>query len=71
MSLTGRVVLAVSTLGILSVCGVIALAIVQHPIPDLLQNVAIGSLTGLVGLLVPTSGEPQGNGDSPADADAP
>lgn len=69
--MTRTVVLAVSTLGILSVLGVIVLAVLQHPIPDLLQNVAVGSLTGLVGLLVPTSSEPQGSGDSQPDASAP
>lgn len=30
------------------------LAYQTHPIPDVLQNIAVGSLTGLVGLLVPT-----------------
>lgn len=69
--MTKIVVLAVSALGILSVLGVIVLAILQQPVPDLLQNVAIGALTGLVGLLVPTSTAPEGNGDDPGGAGAP
>lgn len=30
------------------------LALNGNPIPDVLQNVAVGSLTGLIGLLVPS-----------------
>lgn len=45
---------------ILSVVGIIALAILDHPTPDVLQNIAVGSLTGLVGLLV----TPSQDGDS-------
>lgn len=41
---------------ILSVLGIVLLAFGDfgggRPIPDVLQNIAIGSLTGLVGLLV-------------------
>lgn len=37
---------------ILSVLGIIGLAVTEHPIPDVLQNLAVGSLTGLAGLLV-------------------
>jgi hypothetical protein len=37
-----------------SLAGIICLAATGHPIPDVLQNVAVGSLTGLVGLLVPS-----------------
>lgn len=33
---------------------VLAYAMPARTIPDVLQNVAVGSLTGLVGLLVPT-----------------
>lgn len=33
---------------------VLAMAMPARTIPDVLQNVAVGSLTGLVGLLVPT-----------------
>lgn len=38
--------MAVALIGILAVRG--------QPAPDVLQNIAVGSLTGLVGLLVPT-----------------
>lgn len=72
--LTAIVVASVAALGILSVLGVIVLAIVQHPIPDLLQNVAVGSLTGLVGQLLPSrAAEPSGGGggDGPDGAGAP
>ena len=31
----------------------------DRSIPDVLQNIAVGCLTGLVGLLVPTKGEPR------------
>jgi hypothetical protein len=37
-----------------SVAGIIALSATNHPTPDVLQNIAVGSLTGLVGVLVPT-----------------
>lgn len=36
---------------LLSVVGIIALALTAHPVPDVLQNVAVGSMTGLLGLL--------------------
>lgn len=36
---------------IVSVMGIIYLALETQPIPDVLQNVSIGALTGLVGLL--------------------
>ena len=52
--------LAVALVGatlMLSVLGIVYLAsTVAGPIPDVLQNIAVGSLTGLVGLLaVPTT----------------
>ncbi len=38
-----------------SVVGIVVLALNTQPVPDVLQNVAVGALTGLVGLLaVPT-----------------
>lgn len=36
-----------------SLAGIVLLALNAQPIPDVLQNVAVGALTGLVGLLVP------------------
>lgn len=46
--------------GIIGACllacigGIILLASRGQAVPDVLQNVAVGSLTGLVGVLVPT-----------------
>lgn len=40
---------------VLSVLGIVLLALSAVPIPDVLQNIAVGSLTGLVGLLVQPS----------------
>lgn len=37
-----------------SLLGIVALAMQGHPIPDVLQNLAVGSLAGLIGLLVPS-----------------
>ena len=48
------VLLAVGLVGVallLSVGGIIALAVTGNPVPDVLQNVAVGSITGLLGLL--------------------
>ena len=36
-----------------SLAGIVVLALNAQPIPDVLQNIAVGALTGLVGLLVP------------------
>lgn len=33
--------------------GIVVLAAQANPVPDVLQNIAVGALTGLVGLLVP------------------
>lgn len=40
---------------VLCVLSISVLALKGQPTPDVLQNIAVGSLTGLVGLLVPTS----------------
>lgn len=37
-----------------SVVGIIGLSYAGQSTPDVLQNIAVGSLTGLVGVLVPT-----------------
>lgn len=39
---------------VMAVGGIIALAATSHAIPDVLQNIAVGALTALVSLLVPT-----------------
>lgn len=36
-----------------ALAGIVVLAAQAHNIPDVLQNIAVGALTGLVGLLVP------------------
>lgn len=51
---TRLVILAVALVLIIAVVGIIVLATNGQPIPDVLQNIAVGSLTGLVGLLVPS-----------------
>lgn len=41
---------------VLAVLGIVALAFKGQPIPDVLQNIAVGALAGLIGLLVPARG---------------
>lgn len=53
---TVYVVAAVALALVLAIVGIVALALQGLPIPDVLQNIAVGSLTGLVGLLAPTPG---------------
>lgn len=53
MSAPRLVILAVATALVLSLLLIGLLAFKGQQIPDVLQNVAVGSLTGLVGLLVP------------------
>jgi len=47
------VIVAVATTLLACVVGIIVLALNNLAIPDVLQNVAVGSLAGLIGLLVP------------------
>lgn len=49
------VVIALATTLLVCVLGIIALAMTAHAIPDVLQNIAVGALTALAGVLVPTS----------------
>jgi hypothetical protein len=44
---------------ILCVVGIIILAVLQQPIPDVLQNVTIGTLGAVAGLLARTGSDPQ------------
>lgn len=44
----------IGTVLLVCVVGIIYLAATGHPVPDVLQNVTIGALTGLVGVLVPS-----------------
>mgnify|MGYP001561026135 CR=1 FL=1 len=51
-NLIGRVINLVGIIAVLSLAGIIALAVLERPIPDVLQNVGVASLTGLTALLV-------------------
>lgn len=53
--LVSVLVLGATLLGCVAWIGVLALNGV--PVPDVLQNIAVGSMTGLVGLLVQTKPE--------------
>lgn len=57
-NIVGRVVNVVAVVAVLAVLGIIGLAITEQAIPDVLQNIAIGSVTGLLGLLAKTSDGP-------------
>lgn len=46
-----KVIGAVALIGVLCVVGIIVLAILQRGIPDVLENVTVASVTGLVALL--------------------
>lgn len=39
---------------LIAVVGIIALAMGGHPIPDVLQNIAVAAVAGLLGLLAPS-----------------
>lgn len=56
MNRLNLVICFVGTCLLASLVGIVVLAYAMpaRTIPDVLQNVAVGSLTGLVGLLVPT-----------------
>lgn len=63
-TLLGRALYLLGALALLSCAGVIALAALEHPIPDVLQNLAVGSMTA-VGALLARSG----SGDSGPEED--
>lgn len=48
------VIVALASTLLLSVAGIIWLASTGHTTPDVLQNIAIGALTALAGVLVPS-----------------
>jgi hypothetical protein len=54
VSILKMVVVIVGILGLFSVGGIIALAATGQSVPDVLQNIAVGGLTGLLGLLAPS-----------------
>jgi hypothetical protein len=43
---------------VIAVVGIIYLATTDHTIPDVLQNIAVGSMTALGALLVPSRSNP-------------
>lgn len=49
------VIIALASTLLLAVVGIIYLASTAHTIPDVLQNIAVGALTALAGVLVPTT----------------
>lgn len=66
-------VIAVAVAGVLVLCvvGIVILTLFDKAVPDILENVTVGSLTGLVGLLAsPRGGEPvpvTGEGGGPVE----
>lgn len=42
---------------VLGLAGIVGLSLTDHAIPDVLQNVTVGALTALVGLLVKPGAE--------------
>lgn len=56
------VTVAIAVLGLAGLAGIILLAVVEKPVPDVLQNITVGSLTALAALLVrqPTPEPPPG-----------
>lgn len=55
---TRLVIIGLVAVLLLCVVAIAGLALQAKPIPDVLQNIAVGTLTGLVGLLVPTRSVP-------------
>lgn len=60
--LLGRALALLGALALLSCAGVIALAMLSRPIPDVLQNLAVGSMTA-VGALLARSGSAEQSPD--------
>jgi hypothetical protein len=50
--LIGRVINLVGLIAVLALAGIVTLAVLGRPMPDVLQNLAVASLTGLTALLV-------------------
>lgn len=54
-----RIVVGGLALSLLAcIIGAVTLAVTSQPVPDLIENIAIGSLTGLAGILARTGSEP-------------
>lgn len=70
-TLIGRALTMLGALALLSCAGVIALAMLERPIPDVLQNLAVGSMTA-VGALLARSGSADPEPDpTPVRGDTP
>lgn len=46
-----RALSAIALIGFGALAGIVVLAVVENPVPDVLQNLAVGSLTALAGML--------------------
>jgi hypothetical protein len=58
MSNLNMVIAFVGGVLLIGVLGIVWLATQGQPVPDVLQNITVGALTGLVGLLVPSRTSP-------------
>lgn len=70
-TLLGRALTMLGALALLSCAGVIALAMLEHPIPDVLQNLAVGSMTAVGALLARSGGSDSGAEQTPPRPDTP
>lgn len=59
--LFGRALTAIAVIGFSALAGIVVLAVMGKASPDVLQNVAVGSLTALAGML----SRPPGDSDAP------
>ncbi|KRF19666.1 hypothetical protein [Nocardioides sp. Soil796] len=59
MDNTKLVITFVGTVFMVALCGIIVLAVRDQNVPDVLQNIAVGSMTLLGGLLVPAKTPPE------------
>lgn len=56
-TLLGRAVTLLGALALLSCTGIIGLAVIGRPIPDVLQSIAVGSMTAVGALLARSSAD--------------
>jgi hypothetical protein len=66
-TLLGRALTMLGALALLSCAGVIALAMMERPVPDVLQNLAVGSMTAVGALLARSGGADPRPDQSPDD----
>jgi hypothetical protein len=66
-TLLGRALTMLGALALLSCAGVIALAMLERPVPDVLQNLAVGSMTAVGALLARSGGADPRPDQSPDD----